>query len=264
MIARLPLALLLVFASLLTACGDGKDSKGSSSRTRGQRAPYVYNGPADEWDSQAVPGAPAQIKPIYTAHQRPAATNAASLSPTVYYVPKIDASAAAASPCPKYALGNGWNICSASLEDCLLQGSCFVSLGAGWRFFTSNVASRTLKERQGLRCRFGAGSHACLSPYASVAADLAHHQPGDVIYVPSLDGKRVPYLGTHDGFFVVHDKGGAIKGAHRFDFFTGHQGVRDPDNALARWGFGDKARSFAYVKLPRAEAEQVKREKGLQ
>jgi 3D (Asp-Asp-Asp) domain-containing protein len=260
-----PLAVLLSLSAafLLNACGDGQGKIGLAARSA--RASYVYQGAGEEWDTHAVPGAPYQTKPIYSRRARPPLTTATALRPSVYYIPKINAADAAASSCTKYSLGDGWQICMTSLEDCLLQGSCFVGLENGWRFFMRAGAKRELRERHGLRCRFGAGSHACLSPYVSVAADHAFHKPGDVIYVPSLDGKRVPYLGTHDGFLVVHDKGGAIRGAERFDIFTGHQGVRDPENALARWGYGDKnSRSFKFVKVPAHEASIVLREKGLQ
>lgn len=251
---RLFLALLSAF--LLSACGGKDDGKAV-------RAPYTYSGSGEEWESHAVPGAPKQTKPVYSAHARPPLTAAASMSSTVYYVPKIDAGATAAARCAIHALGNGWEICVAAFEDCLMQGSCFVGLGGGWRYFMRARAEHRLVERQGLRCRFGAGAFSCLTPYLSIAADPAHHQPGDVIYVPDLDGRSVPYVGRHDGFLVVHDKGGAIKGPHRFDFFAGHQGLRDPDNALVKWGFGDKTRGRQYVKLNREEGERVKREKGL-
>jgi hypothetical protein len=249
------LSLALLSALLLVACG--KD-EGKLSRT-----PYAYNGNGGEWESHAVPGAPSQAKPVYTARARPSLEGAVNLVPTVYYVPKIDASAEAVSSCAKQSLGDGWEICLATFEDCIMQGSCFVGLASGWRYFMKARAERRLVEKRGLRCRFGAGAFGCLAPYGSVAADPAHHQPGDVIYVPELDGKNVPYLGRHDGFLVVHDKGGAIKGPHRFDFFAGHQGLRDPDNALSRWGFGDKSRGRLYVKLSREEGEAVKREKGI-
>lgn len=248
--------LLACSALLLSACGGGNDGKAA-------RAPYAYTGDGGEWDRHAVPGAPEQTRPIYTSRARPALTGAASLSSTVYYVPKIDAGATAAAQCARHGLGNGWDICVAAFEDCLMQGSCFVGLDGGWRYFMRARSERRLVERRGLRCRFGAGAFSCLTPYVSVAADPAFHQPGDVIYVPDLDGQSVPYVGKHDGFLVVHDKGGAIKGPHRFDFFAGHQGLRDPDNALMKWGYGDKARARAYVKLPREEGERVKRGKGL-
>lgn len=249
------LALVSLAALLLVACGGEREPV--------QRTPYSYAGNGGEWESHAVPGAPEQVKPVFSAHPRPAVEGAAQLSPTVYYVPKIDAGAARASGCSLQDLGDGWSICGSAFEDCLLQGSCFVGLGNGWRYFARARAERKLVERRGLRCRFGAGAYACLAPYVSVAADSAFHQPGDVIYVPELDGKSVPYLGRHDGFLVVHDKGGAIKGPHRFDFFAGHQGLRDPNNALVKWGFGDKNRLRQYVKLGREEAEAVKREKGI-
>lgn len=247
--------LLTAFASLvLFSCGKPEMSgKGNGV--------FVYSGDGSEWDTDAVPGAPAQSKPVFSNHPRPSLQQAASLSPTVYYTPKIELGPERVSGCKLVGAGD-WSICEATLKNCIMQGSCFIGFGNSWRYFMK-AKTDTIVPRSPGRCRFGVGFGSCLTPYVSVAADLKVHQVGDVIYVPDLDGKNVPYIGRHDGFLIVHDKGGAIVGANRFDFFTGHMGSRDQRNAFARWGYGSKNHGVAYVKLSAGEAAAVKREKGL-
>jgi 3D (Asp-Asp-Asp) domain-containing protein len=65
----------------------------------------------------------------------------------------------------------------------------------------------------------------CLIPMISIAADPRHYRMGDIIQVPALKGKMIALPSgkkfKHPGYFVVDDTGGAIKGAGRFDFYTG-------------------------------------------
>jgi len=243
----------LLVTLLLYSCGKPGSDKGA----------YSYPGSGAEWETEAVPGSPQQTKPIYSNQPRPAISQAGSLSPTVYYVPKIQADGARSAGCGLASAGD-WQICETAFRDCLLQGSCFIGMGESWRYFMRAGKAEALRARSPGRCRFGVGFGACLIPNVSVAADLSVHKIGDMIYVPDLDGRNVPYIGKHDGFLVVHDKGGSIIGENRFDIFTGHKGLKDPDNALARWGYGEKTRAFSFVKLSQAEAIAVKREKGIQ
>lgn len=71
---------------------------------------------------------------------------------------------------------------------------------------------------------FGASGN-CLIPFISVAADPHYYQMGDIIKMPSLQGKLIHLANgktmIHPGFFIVQDTGGAIRGPNRFDFFTG-------------------------------------------
>jgi len=225
-------------------------------------ASFVYSGDGSEWTTDSVPGSPEQPKPIFSNRARPALAQVSSITPTVYYTPKINADDARAAGCNLVNAGD-WQICENSFRNCLMQGSCFISMSGAWRYFMKAGKAAALRARSQGRCRFGVGFGSCVIPNVSIAADLSMHKIGDVIYVPELDGRSVPYIGRHDGFLVVHDKGGAIVGQERFDFFTGHMGPRDPRNALARWGFGDKKRKFSYVKLSAAEAIDLRREKGI-
>ena len=55
-----------------------------------------------------------------------------------------------------------------------------------------------------------------LTPLISVAADPEHHPLGSLIWI-----EHHPQTGLKDGFAVVQDTGGAIKGPNRIDLFTG-------------------------------------------
>ncbi len=83
----------------------------------------------------------------------------------------------------------------------------------------------------------------CLIPFISVAADLSLYNPGDIIEMPALKGKKFPLLNggtfTHPGYFIVSDTGGAIKGKGRFDFFSGFFGIRNKKNPFGYKGASD-------------------------
>ncbi len=55
-----------------------------------------------------------------------------------------------------------------------------------------------------------------LTPLVSVAADPEHHPLGSLIHI-----EHDPATGLRDGYAVVQDTGGAIKGPNRIDLFTG-------------------------------------------
>jgi 3D (Asp-Asp-Asp) domain-containing protein len=76
----------------------------------------------------------------------------------------------------------------------------------------------------------------CLITYVSVAADARYHKMGDIISMPSFKGKKLTLpdgsIFVHPGYFRVDDVGGAIKGASRFDFYTGNMDLKDANNAF--------------------------------
>lgn len=88
---------------------------------------------------------------------------------------------------------------------------------------------------QGCQTAVGARGN-CLIPFISIAADNSIYSLGDIIYIPELKGKviRLPSgeQFEHPGYFVVDDVGVAIRGANRFDFFTGNMSPNDKDNAF--------------------------------
>jgi 3D (Asp-Asp-Asp) domain-containing protein len=70
-----------------------------------------------------------------------------------------------------------------------------------------------------------------LIPYRTLAVDPEVIRPGTVLYLPALDGVRLPSGEIHDGFFFAHDEGQGITG-QRIDVFVGFES--DVDNTLTR------------------------------
>jgi 3D (Asp-Asp-Asp) domain-containing protein len=63
-----------------------------------------------------------------------------------------------------------------------------------------------------------------LSPYRTLATDVAFIKPGTALYIPRARGAKIKLSSgriiTHDGYFFAADKGGAIKGSH-VDVYVG-------------------------------------------
>jgi 3D (Asp-Asp-Asp) domain-containing protein len=93
-----------------------------------------------------------------------------------------------------------------------------------------------------------------LIPHRSVAVDPRRIPLGSVLFVPRAQGIRLPNGTEHDGFFLAHDVGGAIKGK-RLDFFVGTE--EDIRNTFTENGMTNK--SFVEVFLVGdVEAEEVR------
>lgn len=155
-------------------------------------------------------------------------------------------------------------MCQADFNNCVMQGACYVHDEAG-RFRSFNYYARgadgipRFKEVDLSKCPYGYGMrNACLDPYFSVAADLAVYKMGDVIFVPQIVGELMPDGEVHDGYFVIRDAGAAIKGANRFDFYTGLTRPYVPENPFHRLGFANIKNSFAFRLADEAEARSVR------
>lgn len=61
-----------------------------------------------------------------------------------------------------------------------------------------------------------------LVPYRTIAADPAFLKVGTALFIPNALGEALPDGTKHDGYFLVADAGGAIKG-HHLDVFQGDQ-----------------------------------------
>jgi 3D (Asp-Asp-Asp) domain-containing protein len=72
-----------------------------------------------------------------------------------------------------------------------------------------------------------------LIPFRTLAVDPEVIRPGTVLYIPALDGVKLPSGEIHDGFFFAHDEGQSITGM-RIDVFVGYES--DVDNTLTRSG----------------------------
>jgi hypothetical protein len=94
-------------------------------------------------------------------------------------------------------------------------------------------------------CPFGLGvANGCLVPFMTVAADLRHFRPNDVIFVPMVAAAKIQLLNGdfHPGYFVVKDLGGSINGSGRFDFFVGATPLFIRENPFFSLGFGGPCR----------------------
>lgn len=132
-----------------------------------------------------------------------------------------------------------YNIGSSDKGACKMNGSCLKN---------GHIVrpNGKLNECRGLDGDLSAnGAGGCLTAFFSVAADLRHYRVGDIIYMPDIyEGDlTVPSGKRHPGFFIVQDTGGAIKGAGRFDFYTGTAGLNDSRNI-----FGGAGRKFSIMK----------------
>ena len=80
----------------------------------------------------------------------------------------------------------------------------------------------------------GASSRYRLVPYRSIAADPSL-ELGTVMYIPNLRGASITLADgrqvTHDGYVIVVDRGGAIRGA-QIDFFKGLTTDDRPPSAI--------------------------------
>lgn len=93
-----------------------------------------------------------------------------------------------------------------------------------------------------------------LIPYRSVAVDPGQIDLGSVLYIPKAKGILLPEGSTHDGYFLAHDVGGAIKG-NRLDLFVGME--EDVRNTFTRNGLTNMSPIEVYL-VPEPEAEEIR------
>lgn len=151
-------------------------------------------------------------------------------------------------------------VCRATFSKCLMEGSCRISQNGIERSFNViDTGSRpTFVEILDEDCIFGLGVRGiCLDPFYTVAADMRHRRAGDVIYVPALVGQVLPNGEKHNGFLVVRDRGGAILGAHRFDFFSGSIEWMDPRNTFTKLKLNDKRTRLDYYLVTGESAKKI-------
>ncbi len=143
-----------------------------------------------------------------------------------------------------------YSLCEKAVNGCKMQGSCIVQVAQNkvlinyHKKYNNEFYFKTVNTSV---CPYGLGDSTdsfvsykimCLDPYRSVAADLSIYRLGDVIYMPELVGIALPNGLVHDGYLIVRDSGGSIKGVGRFDFFTGFQNTSKKINPFARLGLG--------------------------
>ncbi len=196
------------------------------------------------------------------------------ITPTVYYIPQFDQADSSCGVMLDMKDKSGkviLTVCKDSYDSCVMQGTCLVKKSE--LKILINVGSQVNGERRFVNitdsaCSFGQGAThdsakvykaMCLDPYYSIAADLDIYKLGAVIYVPSFAGVLLPNGVLHDGYFVVRDSGGSIKGYGRFDFFSGFDSYKNKSNPFAIHGFADKSFNAPYfVVTGQKEAETLK------
>ena len=154
-------------------------------------------------------------------------------------------------------------VCATDYKTCVLEGTCAIKKD------DEVTIINYVQEKQGIylfkavdkeTCPYGYGvKNICLDPYYTVAADMAYHDPGEVIFVEEMKGTKLPNGEVHDGFFIIRDRGGAIKGANRFDFYTGLIHYKNDENPFTPLGFANENASFAYRKATSSETAAVKK-----
>jgi 3D (Asp-Asp-Asp) domain-containing protein len=154
-------------------------------------------------------------------------------------------------------------VCDAIYKKCLMQGSCVLEIEGklvSYNYYGEIEGSRRFSLVTQSRCQFGLGTKdICLDPFYTVAADPSFHDEGDVIFIPSVLGTILPNGEMHSGFFVVRDRGEAIIGANRFDFFTGFIRFGTTKNPFSILGLDAGKKNIAYYKVTGQTAKNVKK-----
>ena len=196
------------------------------------------------------------------------------ITSTVYYIP--DYTSVKSNQCSDAVAINikksknniiSSKLCRSVFKDCLMQGSCYVSLDGTKQMLNYQKRVNSVVQFQTVdlsTCPYGLGDSSdgrvsyvtmCLDPYRSVAADLNIYPLGTVIFIAEVVGTVLPNGQVHDGYFVVRDSGGNIDGYGRFDFYTGFDGV-GRRNVFSQIGLGGEA-NFKYQIVTGPEAARI-------
>ena len=198
------------------------------------------------------------------------------ITPTVYYIPQYDQTELTCSSRVDIKSRDGKKtitVCKAVYDDCVMQGTCQIKKSP--QVFLINVSGKVNGERrfsivEKSKCLYGNGAvrdnktvftTMCLDPYFSIAADLSLYKLGEVIYIPSLVGMVLPNGLFHDGYFIVRDTGGSIKGHGRFDFFAGFDSPKNKGNPLTSYRLVDKDTHVPYFIVQGSKAFEILKER---
>jgi len=95
-----------------------------------------------------------------------------------------------------------------------------------------------------------------LIPYRSLAVDPNVVKLGTILYIPALDGIRLPSGEVHDGLVIAHDTGSAIIG-YRIDVFVGFE--NDVDNSLTQSGQIENMEALSVYEVDDETADEIRR-----
>ncbi len=162
-------------------------------------------------------------------------------------------------------------VCQKVYDSCSMEGTCVVSIGHQMQMLNFDGKLNGIlrfKIITNSECKYGHGAgtdhkksykNMCVDPFYSVAADLKIYSLGDVIYFPAVVGLLLPSGEIHDGYFIVRDTGGSIKGHGRFDFFTGFLTFRNLNNPFVKIKFNDSQTFPEYFLTDDNQAELVRK-----
>ena len=132
--------------------------------------------------------------------------------------------------------------------------------GAGWlrdgRTVTFDRRINGESRFRVTKSQYGDTINGCsLVPFRSIAVDSQFVRLGSTIYIPQLEGAKLPDGTIHDGKFIASDHG-HFRGAH-IDVFigVGSRGSR----VFARKGYGSRSHVNVYVSAE-SERDNCKRE----
>jgi 3D (Asp-Asp-Asp) domain-containing protein len=194
-----------------------------------------------------------------------------SVTPSVYFFPSFNEDKNSCSTTSRVSLVSPKGdvldrVCPRTYSECNMQGKCSVTRSGKTRIYNVHSARGGITrffEATHSSCRYGYGvQSSCLDPFYSLAADLRFYKPGDVVYVPGVTGAPLPDGSKHSGFFVVRDRGRAIKGRGRFDFYSGSIHWQDPRNPFTKLGLADKRTRIPYFKITGDIAKKVREQRG--
>lgn len=154
-------------------------------------------------------------------------------------------------------------LCPRMKSECLLQGSCLIRTDdrlRSFNYFRMQDKMPLFAEIDTEVCPYGLGlSNICLDPFYTVAADKSLMKKGDVIFVPAIVGMDLPNGQRHNGYLVVRDSGGAIKGKGRFDFFSGYIHWRNRENPFTQAGLISKSTNKDWFIVSGESAELIRK-----
>lgn len=169
------------------------------------------------------------------------------------------------------------SLCKKDYRSCRFEGACVIEtpngkVGLSYHSFDEIADQVYFSMVETKICPFGYGyvsgkvyrqlktKHLCLDPFYSVAADLQAYNVGDVLYVPVLDGARLPTGEIHDGFVIVRDSSTFHQGAgdYRIAFFTGFLDAENSKNVFAKKGLTDIDKHISYRLATAEEAAKVR------
>ncbi len=149
-------------------------------------------------------------------------------------------------------------LCPDELKKCVSERSCFYDNGEDQMILRHVAENRFKRFPVSSKCPYGPGAKdVCLDPYYSVAADAAFYKVGDVLFIDSLRGVKLPDGSYHTGYVIVRDTPENIKGENNLEFFVGTAAL-DDKNPFSRLGFGDSegGGQFEFTKISDAEKIQ--------